>query len=124
MKMTKSRKLIYDVLNKSAMPLTAQEIYDLIKAQNQDIWLSTIYRNLEVFEEGQLVIKAEIPGSDQYHYILSDTGHHHFAICLSCKKIIDNLSCPMGGYEDELTSKGFRVVDHKFIIYGFCESCS
>lgn len=123
MRMTKNRKLIYNILEASAMPLSAKEIYDQVKNQGSEIWLSTIYRSLEAFEEKKLIIKAQIPGSDEHHYILCSEGHHHYAICLSCKKIIENIQCPMGEYESLLSEQGFRVVDHKFIIYGYCEEC-
>lgn len=123
MRMTKSRKLIYDILEGSAMPLSAKEIYDQVKNQGNEIWLSTIYRALEVFEDKNLVIKAQLPGSDEHHYILCNDSHHHYAICLSCKKIIENIQCPMNEYEPMLNDQGFKVVDHKFIIYGYCEEC-
>lgn len=124
MRMTKGRKAIYEVLENSTMPLTAGQIYDLVKASDEEIWLSTVYRNLEVFEKNDMVIKADIPHSDQYHYIASSKDHIHYAICLSCKNIIENLDCPMTGYKDSLDKLGFEIVDHRFIVYGYCKDCS
>ena len=123
MRMTKNRSLIYKALENSTMPISAMEIYDLIKAQGEEIWLSTIYRNLEAFEGKKMVIKSKIPGSDKYHYILCDGGHHHYAICLSCKKIIGDLPCPMHEYRNELDNKKFEIIDHRFIVYGYCSQC-
>lgn len=123
MKMTKARKAIYKIFEGKPMPLSAVDIYELLENRGIKIWMSTVYRTLEVFEENEMIVKTPIPGSDQDHYIIKDSVHKHYAICLTCKNIIGDLACPMAGYADSLDRMGFKPVDHKFIVYGYCSNC-
>lgn len=123
MKMTKNRKLIKDVLEQANRPLSAQEIHQEILDQGQDIWLSTVYRNLEAFLEEDMVLKTKIPPLDEDYYILEEGRHKDFVICIDCKKIIQTLPCPMEDYKKNIKEKDFQIIDHQFLIYGHCNKC-
>ena len=84
MKNTKHRSKIIDILKCSNNPLTAEEIYDkCVKTENMN--LSTIYRNLKVLNENDVIEKA-VKQDGTYCYMLKDNKHSHLLICTKCKK--------------------------------------
>ena len=49
LKNTKSRNLIYNILEQSDVPVTAEQVFLKLKGSGFSINLSTVYRILEVF---------------------------------------------------------------------------
>ncbi|MFC5467913.1 hypothetical protein ACFPPD_04220 [Cohnella suwonensis] len=46
---------------------------------------------------------------------------HHHMICLNCEKTLPIRFCPMS--ETDVPG-GFRVVKHKFEVFGYCGTCA
>ena len=116
-KITKSRQLILDAFNKSDKPINAEQIYELV---NQQIFLSTIYRNLELFLENQLISRLFIDNT-AYYYI-NKTDHKHFMVCVSCH---DMFEIPCSHLDHKLLGdhKDFKITSHELTVYGYCSNC-
>lgn len=122
-RLTKKRKIILDVLEKATKPLTAFDILDIVQDSGTDIWISTIYRTLDKFEEEGLIEKADIPDSDSSYYLLKDKKHKHYGICLSCKKLVDIVGCPFHDQNLSMEDDSFEVTSHNLTVYGYCSDC-
>lgn len=122
---TKPRKLVMQVLKQAAAPMSAIEIMAEVEKTGEQIWLSTIYRVLELFVEKEIAVKSTLLGQDQAVYGLDRYQHTHYAICVSCHKIIPMSNCPIAvaGFSPELQEENFRVIGHKIEIYGYCGKC-
>lgn len=129
-KWTKQRKDIFEVLKSAKKPLSAHDIYQeilkdsLVDASNFAI--STVYRTLTVFEEKGLVEKSVLLGSDTAVYELTDGHHKHYAVCLSCHKLVPLRHCPFEHVaHDSMESEDgdFVVTGHKLELYGYCKEC-
>lgn len=121
---TKSRKAILDILTKSSQPISAEQIYKLLKEENIAIDISTVYRTLEAMENIELVKKINIMDDDRMLFEYNNMNHSHYLVCVGCKKIITLQSCPLGSYEEELESKtNFSILGHKLYLYGYCSEC-
>jgi Fur family ferric uptake transcriptional regulator len=121
---TKSRKAILDILTKSSQPISAEQIYKLLKEENIAIDISTVYRTLEAMENIELVKKINIMDDDRMLFEYNNMNHSHYLVCVGCKKIITIQSCPLGSYEEELESKtNFSILGHKLYLYGYCSEC-
>ena len=121
---TKSRKAILDILTKSSQPISAEQIYKLLKEENIAIDISTVYRTLEAMENIELVKKINIMDDDRMLFEYNNMNHSHYLVCVGCKKIITIQSCPLGSYEEELESKtNFSILGHKLYLYGYCNEC-
>lgn len=130
LKVTSQRLMILEVLKKRPdKHLTAEEIYELVKKENPDIGLATIYRTIQLLSELKLIDKLNI-GDGQTRYEIGKRGsdddehHHHHLICLNCDKILSF----EGDLLDELEEKiertmSFQVVDHEVKLYGYCSDC-
>ncbi|AFA48021.1 Fur family transcriptional regulator [Acetobacterium woodii] len=124
LKSTKHRMAILDILVKKDHPIAAEQIFLEMQKMAISINLSTVYRNLEVLAEKNLVTKLALSGDDRYVYEYNRMIHRHYLICLGCKKILALEDCPIKGYEQQIESEtDYQIVGHKLDLYGYCPSC-
>ena len=125
---TKQKKMIMDCLRSNGSShLTAEEIYNLIRENDQQISIATVYRNLKLLEEQNLVKKNFVSEETSSFYELCDSSEphaHHHLVCQQCGAIIDFEEDLLEALEKmiELT-KGFKIKDHRVVFYGLCSDC-
>ena len=123
-KKTKQRESVLSILENSDKPLNVTEIYSQIQENSNSAWLSTIYRTLDLFVKNGIVNKINVMNSDIALYELNRLMHKHYAVCLSCHKIIAMANCPMITFNPELEETDFQVLGHNLEIYGLCKDCT
>ncbi|HAG12005.1 MAG TPA: transcriptional repressor [Desulfotomaculum sp.] len=120
-KTTKQRNKIIQVLQNAEGPLTAEEIYLLVKDELPSIVISTIYRNMEALKN---IIVKTVYNDGKARYALTKEKHTHNLICLKCKKSIAIEECPLEAVEKNLGEQNsFEILEHKLEIYGHCKDC-
>ena len=102
--------------------LTAKEVLEGLKPNHPNLSFDTIYRNLSLFDELNILETTELSGEKHFRFSCSKHEHHHHFICLDCGKTKEIGICPMENVLEEL--KEFSVSGHKFEIYGHCNNCS
>lgn len=120
LKKTKQRESVLKVLLEADRPLTAMEIYTDSKKAGTILWLSTVYRILELFTLKGIVDKNILSGDDMASYVISTNEHKHYAVCIACHRITVLDNCPilqMAGLNN------FHITGHKFEIFGYCDNC-
>ena len=122
-KKTKQRESILSILESSDKPLSASDIFSKLEISGEAIWLSTIYRILELFVKKGIAIKANVMNSEMAVYELNRFKHKHYAVCMNCHKIISMDNCPMEKFIPKLEDKDFHVIGHNLEVYGFCKDC-
>ena len=115
LKTTSQRMAILKVLlSQPECHLTAEEIYDLVKKDWPDIGLATVYRNIQLLSEMNLIDKLNL--DDGYvRYEIGEPNqksHHHHQ-----EDLLDNLEQKI-----EQTT-GFVVSNHEVKLYGHCAEC-
>ncbi|MDO5689778.1 MAG: transcriptional repressor [Tissierellia bacterium] len=123
-RMTGKRKRILEMIQSSATPLSAAKIYEGLLLQEDGIWLSTVYRALELFEEHGLIQRETLPGTEETVYIAAGPIHRHYGLCIQCQKIFDIENCPMETYTPKFEDESFQVLEHRFTVLGLCGNCS
>jgi len=124
LKHTKQRLAILQILQKATQPLTAEQIYDMLREQHSTISLSTVYRSLDAMSEKEIVTKINIIQDDRSLYEINCGLHRHYLFCLGCNKIITIKHCPLEEYERSLKSEtDYEIVGHKLSVYGYCPEC-
>lgn len=124
-KRTKQRESVLSILEDSQTPLSASDICSKMeKDYDETIWMSTVYRILEVFMSKDLVIKTSVMNSDMALYELNRFHHKHYAVCTSCHKMIAMDHCPMEKFIPKIEDGNFHVLGHNLEIYGICKDCN
>lgn len=121
---SKQREEVLNVLKQSYAHPTAEEIYETLKGMGSTSSRSTVYRNLGVLEQEDLIIKiATKDGPDRYDFIKEC---HHHVICKSCKRVMDfKYDFNFNEIKKTLEKQtGMDSFSEMFTIYGLCEDCN
>ena len=123
-KLTNQRKAILEVLfDHQNILISAEEIYIKTKTIYAQTNFSTIYRNLEIFVNLNLIHKTSIHDEAYSYGLICQDAHHHHIICKGCGRteVID--FCPLEEIQKKTPHKNFALTDHKFELYGYCMNC-
>ncbi|HAQ44740.1 MAG TPA: transcriptional repressor, partial [Dialister sp.] len=86
-KFTSQRQVILQAfLDSKEKHLSAEDLYAMVRDENPDIGLATVYRSLELFTSLELLKKLDF-GDGRSRYELNDhsLNHSHYhLICLGC----------------------------------------
>ncbi|HWR23714.1 MAG TPA: transcriptional repressor, partial [Feifaniaceae bacterium] len=86
-KRTKPRALVMQALEAAQQPLGAMDIFSEIEKTGETVWLSTVYRVLELLVEKGVADKIAVANSDTAVYALNRNPHRHYAVCMGCRRI-------------------------------------
>ena len=124
---TASRRAIVAALAAAPDPLSIPEIV----ASRKDLALSSVYRNLAVLEESDVVHRIET-SHDFKRYELAEglAEHHHHLICSGCGRVEDFTASPALERSTERALStvagrlGFRMQSHRIDLVGLCRTCA
>jgi Fur family transcriptional regulator, ferric uptake regulator len=122
-RITAPRKAIVELLTSSQRALEPMEIFDLIRVNQHNIGLVTVYRTLEKLESLGLI--QRVHQDDGCHMVMKALpGHQHYLVCNHCGVTTlfegDDLEGLIEGVEK---STGFQVQDHWLQFMGTCPAC-
>ena len=106
-KKTKPRTLTLSVLEQAERPLTANEIFSAIGGGRQSVSLSSVYRTLELLVSKCVVVKTGMMDDHQAFFELNRFHHHHYAICVNCRKVVQMETAPWKNSSRKLTTVNF-----------------
>ncbi|MBB5173906.1 transcriptional repressor [Texcoconibacillus texcoconensis] len=101
--------------------ISAKDVLEAMEKSYPGLSFDTIYRNLSLFVELDILEMTELDGEKKFRFTCSTESHHHHLICLDCGKTKHIEECPMDRFSDEKAD--FQIVGHKFEIYGYCQGC-
>ncbi len=122
MKNTKLFKGLTSLFNRYSRPLTVNEIRSSLHVLGLDPNKTTVYRQLEKMEAGNLIQKVMI--SDKQQSYEKKGGHHHHLVCVSCDKIDDIILSEKNLIKSLILPKKFVPLSHSLEIFGRCASCA
>ena len=116
--MTKYEKQIYEIVNKLAGHLTADQIFTELKKIYPSVSLATIYNNLNKLCEAGLIRKVSIEGSpDRYDRI----EKHDHLVCTKCGRLADICFEDLTASLKEQLGSSFFAYDLK--VFYICPEC-
>ncbi|HEX9269507.1 MAG TPA: Fur family transcriptional regulator [Candidatus Limnocylindria bacterium] len=122
-RLTRQRVIVAEALAAARRALSAQELYERIKAHHPGIGRATVYRALEAQVEDGMASRFEREGHVSA-YIACDAQHHHHLVCTRCQRVEDvaeELVSPMLGAVGQ--RHDFQVDHAALDFYGLCGSC-
>lgn len=121
LRMTNQREMILRELKKSKKHLTADELYERVKKYMPRISLATVYRNLEILSDVNMIRKLEISGRQKRFD--SELEDHDHIYCVECHRI-DNLD--IGDKQVRLPMEethGYTITGRRLEVTGICPKC-
>ena len=121
---TPQRQAILEMLHQTDEHITAENIYDRVRARLPRANKSTVYRTLELLKKLNLVAETNLGGNSVcYHHI--EQAHHHHLVCQECGAIIDLDESVVSPFKDALLREYGFIADLKHLaIFGRCVNCS
>ena len=119
LKVTQPRLKILDLLsNARDRHLSAEDIYKMLLANDEEIGLATVYRVLTQFEGAGLVCRHHFEGGQAVFELASDKHHDHM-VCMRTGKVVEFYDEIIEQRQRELAEKySFRITEHSLILYG------
>jgi Fur family ferric uptake transcriptional regulator len=125
LKATLPRLKILEILESSEgqRHMSAEEVYDLLRVQDEKIGLATIYRVLTQFEAAGLVTRHNFEGGHAV-FELNEGSHHDHILCVKCGRVDEFIDETIEKRQQDIASKhGYTITDHSLTIYGVCGEC-
>ncbi|MDG5814220.1 Fur family transcriptional regulator [Chitinispirillales bacterium ANBcel5] len=120
---TKQRKAIIAYLRYAMKPLTAEEVFDGLCREFDNLSLSTVYRNLKKLQRSGFISAVKRQFENSTRYTLSDSSHVHHFVCRHCMKTIPLNFCPLEAIKEKVDEDAFKIEGHSFELYGSCVDC-
>lgn len=122
-KKSKQRDKLLEVLQATNIHPTANWLYDSLKPELPKLSMGTVYRNLNVLLDQNLIQRIEA-GSSFDRYDANTENHYHF-FCRKCESVDDlHVNIKMDLDKNISLPTGYLVEDHRLDYYGLCPDCS
>jgi len=124
LKSTQQRHDIADTFFKTTTHISLEELLKRVRRKNPGTGYATVYRTMRLLAGGGLAVERQFgDGQTRYENVPED-GHHDHIICLKCGKIAEFHNPKIEKLQsDTAREMGFRVIRHKFELYGYCKDC-
>ena len=118
------RDLIVNVFLRQEGHLTADDLFDLIRREDQRISRATVYRTLQWMVEAGIARKVDF-GEGRFRFEHSYRHPRHFhLICKSCNRSFEFLSSDIEALLEEVAAaRNFAARQSVLQIHGTCEEC-
>jgi Fur family ferric uptake transcriptional regulator len=121
-----ARCAVIELLGRQDCCLSAQEIFDRLRAEGRGVGIATVYRVLELLTANGFVQRLDVGGGTARFEAVHTSGeHHHHLVCRDCGRV--------DAFEDDELERalrlvegrtGYAVAEHDVVLRGACADCS
>src|SRR4029077_1411243 len=125
-RLTRQRKLLLELIDKSGEHLDAERLFQLAKEKDPKLNRVTVYRTLKLLKEGGLVDELDLMhyGGDQHYYETKTKQEHAHIICLRCGKVEEFFGDPLQRLRRQIEAHfGFQILLARTEVGGYCSHC-
>jgi len=116
-------KIMRILLTSDERHVSAEDVYRLLLANNEEIGLATVYRVLTQFEGAGLVTRHHFESGHSV-FELSPEHHHDHIVCIKCGHVEEFADPDIEARQLEVAKRlGFELTDHNLNMYGICADC-
>jgi Fur family ferric uptake transcriptional regulator len=120
---TNQRRILLDIIRQTEGHLDADEIYRQAKLRDSRISLATVYRNLKLFKEIDIIVESQL-GDTHSYYERKDLAEHYHLVCLGCGRVIEFDSPLIARAVNKIKKdNGFKTTSIQLKITGYCKEC-
>jgi Fur family transcriptional regulator, ferric uptake regulator len=120
-----ARRAVIELLAEQDCCLTAQEIFDRLRADGRRVGIASVYRVLELLSSEGLLQRIDLgSGISRFEPVRSGGEHHHHLVCDRCGKVeaFEDPGLERAIHRLEETS-GYAVAGHDVVLHGACAEC-
>lgn len=123
LKTTLSRVKIIETLEQSESGhMSAEDIYRVLRDNDQEIGLATIYRVLTQLETAGILRRQRF-GDAQAKFEIETGEHHDHMICIKCGKVVEFHAKLIEDEQRKVAlENGFKIKGHEMVLYGICDA--
>lgn len=106
---------------------TAQELFDVVRANGQKIGLTTVYRHLNLLaDHGTVDVVHRADGEAQFRLCgaateSAESGHHHHVVCRVCGRSEEVSAPEVEAWAEAVARKaGYTDISHTVEVFGLC----
>lgn len=126
-RLTPQRETILQVFQNlpKGQHLSAEDLYERLQQEGENISLSTIYRTLKLMSRMGILRELELAEGHK-HYELNQPSpyHHHHLICVRCNKTIEFKNDSILKIGTRTAKKeGYHLLDCQLSIHAICPTC-
>ena len=124
LKSTRQRTLILETFYSAGGHLSAEELLELVRAQDPKISQATVYRTLRLLTECGLAEPRNFGGDGQTRYEIATDDPHDPLSCTECGSIVEFEDPEIEALQERVArAHRFQMTHHKMELYGICPSC-
>jgi len=121
-----ARRAVVELLGRQECCLTAQEIFDALRAEGRAVGIASVYRVLDLLSDKGLLQRIDVgSGMARYEPVSASGEHHHHLVCEGCGKVEafadDELEVALHRVEGKT---GYTVAGHDVVLRGACGDCA
>jgi Fur family ferric uptake transcriptional regulator len=125
-RMTRQRKLLFELIDGSGEHLNAEALYQLAKKRDARINRVTVYRTLKLLKQEGLVDELDLlhHEGDQHYYETRLKREHAHVVCLRCGRVEEFFGEPLKRLKQQIeTHFGFQIMIARTEVGGYCADC-
>ncbi len=117
-------KILRILAGRERAHLSAEEVYQRLHEDGDDIGLATVYRVLTQFAEVGIVIRHNFD-SDRAVFELNSGIQHDHLVCVDCGKVEEFKDRMIERRQADVAAvSGYKLLSHSLILYGRCPECA
>lgn len=120
LRITDQRRTLAKLFADTGGYLSPRDVYEFMGKRYSGLSFDTVYRNLRVMFGLGVLEQVTFADGVKFRVACSEGNHHHHMICLQCEQTYPIYFCPM---LQTNTPEKFKVVQHKFEVFGYCKAC-
>jgi Fur family ferric uptake transcriptional regulator len=120
-----ARSAVIELLARQDCCLTAQEIFDGLRAEGRAVGIASVYRALDLLTGLKLVQRLDMgEGVARFEPAHADGEHHHHLVCDRCGAVEAFEDAELETALGRLAGRhGYEVDGHDVVLRGLCPAC-
>jgi Fur family ferric uptake transcriptional regulator len=121
-----AQRAVVELLGAQDCCLTAQEIFDGLRASGRSIGIASVYRVLDLLTERGFTQRIDLgAGVSRFEPAHESGEHHHHVICDDCGKVESFADADLEQALHQVEARiGYAVAAHEVVLHGSCTSCA
>ena len=123
-RLTPERAFVLKKIYEQKAPVDIQTLYDLVCKEEGQVALSTIYNNLAMLIDAQLVRRLDlVNGAMAFFEKTLGVEPHGYLICQRCGKIKTLQTARLKEIMADQLPRSYQITDFNLQVNGFCKRC-